>query len=259
MDEREGQAGALMEDWALTLNAGESFKLHPILRGRRAVLFDVGGTLLHPDWPRLARLAAEETGSSLSQEEMRRSLYEVLRGVDALLKSGGEIKINMRRPFWLFQGMYESLGVPPESSTRIIERMAALHAERHLWCGVEPDAESVLSELKAAGLQVAVISNTEDGRVAELLELTELAHHFDFLIDSYVVGHYKPSAKIFHLALERLGIKGGEAVYVGDSYGHDIIGARGAGIEGVLLDPLDFYAAADCTRIRRLGELIGPE
>ena len=36
-------------------------ELHPSLRGARACVFDAGGTLVHPDWERLAALAKKQT------------------------------------------------------------------------------------------------------------------------------------------------------------------------------------------------------
>ena len=47
------------------------------------------------------------------------------------------------------------------------------------------------------------------------------------------------------------------AVYVGDVYAIDVLGARAAGMESVLMDPLGRYdAPTDCPRIRTLGDLL---
>src|ERR671926_294918 len=55
--------------------------LHPSLDGARACVFDAGGTLVHPDWPRLAALAEEAAGRSFGADEMRRAFGEMLRGL----------------------------------------------------------------------------------------------------------------------------------------------------------------------------------
>ncbi|MGH9945110.1 MAG: HAD hydrolase-like protein, partial [Pyrinomonadaceae bacterium] len=47
-----------------------------------------------------------------------------------------------------------------------------------------------------------------------------------------------------------------EAVYVGDSYGHDALAARAAGLRAILLDPLNLYPDAVCARIGGLRDLI---
>jgi putative hydrolase of the HAD superfamily len=85
--------------------------------------------------------------------------------------------------------------------------------------------------------------------------LLDIAAHFDLLIDSHLVGLRKPDAAIFHYALEKLDVAPHEAVYIGDSYGHDVLGAQNAGLRAILLDPLDLYLESDCPRVHALSEL----
>jgi len=231
-------------------------RLYPLLRGARAVLFDAGGTLTHPDWERIALLAKLETGRDFEAAEMRRALYESLRAVDARLFEETFRASHTRRPGWGFQDMFCSLGVDEATCERLRLRLIAAHSEKHVWCSLDPDVPRVVNELKREGLRVGVISNTEDGRLKELFEMLEIASHFDLLVDSYICGVRKPDAAIFHHALEQLKIAPDEAVYVGDSYGHDVLGARRAGLRAILLDPLDIYAESDCARIHSLGELV---
>jgi len=230
--------------------------LHPALRGVRAVLFDVGGTLLHPDWERLGHLAQAETGRALTADELRRALRDILRAVDVSLRDGAPPPTDTHRRGWVFRRMYGALGFDDSVCERLSLSIDAAHTERHLWCGLDEDAAPVLTVLRAAGIRLAVISNTEDGRLDELMELAGLKSHFDFLIDSHVVGKRKPDAAIFHLALARLVIKPEEAVYVGDSYGHDALAALAVGMRAVLVDALDLFPDAICPRVRTLGELI---
>ncbi len=230
--------------------------LHPALRDKRAVLFDAGGTLVHPDWGRLALIAEEEMGRVLTPAELRHALYKEFQVVDQFLRNKQSAPEYTRQRGWTFARMYGALGMDSAACDRLNKRIDILHGERHLWCELDPEAPRVLVELKQAGLQVAVISNTEDGRLEELLEMVEIKRHFDTLIDSFIVGHRKPDRAIFHLTLERLKLATHEAVYVGDSYGHDVIGAEAAGLQAILLDPLDLYRDVECVRIQSLGELI---
>lgn len=238
--------------------SGEAYNtassLHPVLRGARAVLFDAGGTLSHPDWERIAQLAEQEMGRSFDTAEMRRRLYESMRVIDGRL-SEETIRAHTQRPGWVFRDMFGALGVDEETRARLAVQIQATHDEKHLWCGLDPSAPRVLSELKMAGLRIAVISNTEDGRLEELLKLLEIAAHFDLLVDSHLVGLRKPDPAIFHYTLEQLGVAPREAVYIGDSYGHDVLGAQQAGLQAILLDPLDLYLESDCPRIHSLSEL----
>lgn len=230
--------------------------LHPSLRGARACVFDAGGTLIHPDWLRLASLAASESGGEFGADEMRRAMCEVLKEAGEQLRRAGAQANDEQGRHWIFRRIYLSLGVEGEACERIIERLDAAHEERHLWCGLDPEATRVLEELRREGLSVAVISNTEDGRLRDALEAAGVASRFDLLIDSQLVGYRKPDAAIFRLALERLGVEASDAAFVGDSYEHDALAARDAGLRAILLDPLGMRPDSLCPRIGSLGELI---
>jgi putative hydrolase of the HAD superfamily len=109
--------------------------------------------------------------------------------------------------------------------------------------------------VRAAGLVAGVISNS-NGSVRSILEETGLAAHLDFIIDSSVVGVEKPDPRIFHLGLRAAGVAPAEAVYVGDLYSVDVLGARAAGLDGILLDPRGFWAPRDCRLARGLAEAV---
>jgi putative hydrolase of the HAD superfamily len=230
--------------------------LHPSLRGVRAVLFDMGGTLVHPDWERLAQLASREAGREFAAASLGRKFKEMMCEVDAGLQRGEPPPEDSKKRNWVFRRVYRALDMDDDTCEKLSGQLDATHAERHLWSAPDPEAPAVLDALRAAGLRIAVISNTEDGRLEELLDLVELKAHFDFFIDSYIVGARKPDAAIFELALSRLGIEPHEAAYIGDSYGHDALAALAAGMRAVLLDPLGLYPESVCPRIRTLGELI---
>lgn len=230
--------------------------LHPALNGARACIFDAGGTIVHPDWPRLSRLAADVSGRAFQPEEMRRAFGEMLRAVGLEMQAEDfALPDEMQRPHWTFRRMYVALGLDDLTCTTIVERLAASHAEKHIWCEPDPAARRVLDELKRQGLILAVISNTEDGRLIESLDAAGISDHFDLLIDSHLVGHRKPDAAIFRLTLERLGLEAHEAAYVGDSYVHDALAARAVGLHGILLDPLNLHPESVCQRIKTLDEL----
>jgi putative hydrolase of the HAD superfamily len=232
--------------------------LHPALRGVRAVLFDMGGTLVQPDWPRLAHVATAESGRTFNPTELERAMKEILCAVDLDLQMGRPLAADTRERHWVFRRMYGALGLDTDACARLSPLLDAAHEERHLWSLLDPDAPRVLATLRQHGLRLAVISNTEDGRLADLLDLVELTTHLDLQLDSYIVGVRKPDAAIFQLALTQLGVAPHEAAFVGDSYGHDALAAQAAGLRALLLDPLDLYPDCACPRIRRLTDLLGP-
>ncbi len=80
--------------------------------------------------------------------------------------------------------------------------------------------------------------------------------YLDFVATSEEAGANKPEPPIFLLALERARVDAREAVYVGDQYRTDVLGARGVGIRPVLIDRSGLMpGVSDCTRIRSLTEL----
>ena len=232
--------------------------LHPSLIGARACVFDAGGTLVHPDWPRLAAHAEEVSGSRFTDEEMRRAFGEMLKCVGGESPPGGRV-IDQTGRHWTFRAMYGGLGLDAAACETLVGRIDATHAERHVWCGVDPDAARVVEELKRAGLLVAVVSNTEDGRLLDSLGAAGLGGLFDLTIDSHLVGCKKPDPAIFRLALERLNVKADAAAFVGDSYALDALAARAVGMRAILLDPLDLHPESVVPRIRALGDLLPRE
>jgi putative hydrolase of the HAD superfamily len=104
-----------------------------------------------------------------------------------------------------------------------------------------------LEALRAAGLKLAVVSNSE-GTLAALLDRMDFTRHFDTIVDSWVLGVTKPAPAIFHTALERVGARPAEAVMVGDSLKADVAGAQAVGIAAALIDPCDLYREARVPR-----------
>ena len=113
----------------------------------------------------------------------------------------------------------------------------------------------MLAALRARGYQLGVVSNA-DGRVPSTLADRGLAEHFATIIDSHLVGVEKPHPRNFQLALEACGATPAQALFVGDIYEIDVVGARNAGLSAVLLDPLGLYDSVDCQRIDRVARLL---
>jgi HAD superfamily hydrolase (TIGR01509 family) len=231
--------------------------IHPALNGVRACIFDAGGTLVHPDWPRLSHIAEKVSGRAFEAAEMGRAFGEMLKAVGIeMQREGFVLSDDMTRPHWTFRRMYGVLGLDEVTCDSVVGDLDGAHLERHLWCGIDSEVPRVLDELKRQGLLLAVISNTEDGRLIDLLDAAGIAERFDLLIDSHLVGYRKPDAAIFRLALERLELKADEAAYVGDSYVHDALAARAVGLRAILLDVHDLHPESVCPRVRALSELI---
>lgn len=220
----------------------------------KAVLFDVGNTLLWLDHPFILDLLREH-GVETPEDELLAAQYAGKLLLDEMVRTG-QAGDDAHRGRIFFAEVFRQLGVPDETFPLIAKRLYARHAEKNLWCSVQQGTDDVLHELKRRGYRLGVISNA-DGTVERLLRDMGLLGHFEFVIDSTSVGVEKPDPRIFRMALERMGIEPHEAVYVGDVYEIDVAGARAAGIRGVLIDPLMRLGHLDCDRIASLTELPG--
>jgi HAD superfamily hydrolase (TIGR01662 family) len=96
------------------------------------------------------------------------------------------------------------------------------------------DVPDVLRELRACGLTIGLISNTQRC-------LTSFQSHFALeglfavTVSSAAHGFMKPHPSIFESALRQAGARAEESVMVGDSLDHDIAGARRLGMQAILV------------------------
>jgi putative hydrolase of the HAD superfamily len=220
----------------------------------KALLFDFGNTLAFLDYELLAREFSRLGGRKLDAATMERAEYEGRAALDRCMMSstGPSDPDQPNREY--FRAWMNAAGIPHDEVRDHGHRFQALNQEETLWRVIRPGTIELLERLKSRGFKLAVISNA-DGRVANDARRFGLAAHFDVIIDSQVVGVAKPDPRIFQIALERLGVASGEALYAGDIYSIDMIGARAAGIEGRLIDRLECYSWVEHHRIRHVGEL----
>ncbi len=125
------------------------------------------------------------------------------------------------------------------SSGRVPELLDALwpeHCAHNFWCRVPEGLVHALALARAAGVRVAVVSNSE-GVLAAFFDRIAIGAAFDLVVDSGVVGFEKPDPRIFRVALDRFGIGPERALHLGDNFSTDVLGARAAGIRVALVDP----------------------
>ena len=219
----------------------------------KAVFFDAGGTLVHVDYERVRRALRETVGRAPSSEALEHAEYEGRAAVEAAMAADPALKDGARWQIHFF-GALSSLAFTADEPQRAGPGIRAEHQRANLWTAVQPGAAAGLRSLRSAGLAVGCISNS-DGTVEELLQRVGLGDALDFVVDSGVVGVEKPDPAIFALALERAGVAPAEALHVGDLFAVDVVGARRAGIEPVLLDPLGRYGDRGCRTARDVPTL----
>jgi putative hydrolase of the HAD superfamily len=217
----------------------------------RAVLFDYGGTLDAPGVPWVERFLQlyREAGWGESKERIRAAFGHATRcAYNDTQVSGFSLEETVA---FHVERQREYLGRPDAKlSTEVADRFVRL---------ARADLQTSRETLERLQPRVAlgVISNFY-GNVHLLLE-AGIAPLLSVILDSTRVGISKPDPAIFNLALERIGCAATEAVYVGDSFEKDVVGAHAAGVHTAWLVGSSDRACPDPglveLRLRELAEL----
>lgn len=217
----------------------------------RAILLDAGNTLVFLDGGRLADLCAE-VGVRL--DEIRFPAGELAARatlVDGMPDGSTGLEPGLWRRY--FRDVLRGSGVPWWRLPRVARRLRQAGSLVHLWSRVEEGTAQALARLRRDGYRLAVLSNA-DGTMEELIEQVGLREYFEFVLDSGTVAWEKPDPRIFRDAVARLGVEPADALYAGDLYHVDVLGARAAGMDAVLVDPLN-RRSHDVDRIPTVAHL----
>jgi HAD superfamily hydrolase (TIGR01549 family) len=98
-------------------------------------------------------------------------------------------------------------------------------------------ARELLYDLRAAGYGLGLLTNgLSDGQWEKIRSL-HIEHHFDAVVVAGDVDVYKPDPCAFAVLLDRLGAHAPKALFVGDSYEMDVLGAHAAGLAAAWVRP----------------------
>jgi putative hydrolase of the HAD superfamily len=220
----------------------------------RGVFFDAGNTVVFPDYD-IYRGIAVSLGADVGIDEVVRAEAHARSAFDRAVASSSQRGV---MAYWsvYYTPFYERLGVPADFVPDAIERTRVANEDGlGIWKVPVEGLSETVGALRERGLRVGIVSNS-DGRLERRLESIGIAGHFEFVVDSAVVGVSKPDPRIFRKALERAGLEASEVAYVGDYYEVDVVGARAAGMTPVLFDPIGAYGAVDCPVVQRLGDIV---
>jgi putative hydrolase of the HAD superfamily len=223
----------------------------------RAVLFDVGETLVHPapSFPELFSTVVAAEGHTRSPDAVIDASRAVFHRFSAPAR---DVELWTTSPersarFWksVYERMLSELGIPDDGHLAdVLYARFTDPANYALFDDVVP----TLDELEAAGLVLAIVSNFE-AWLEDLLGTLGVRDRFAVRVISGREGVEKPDLRIFQLALERLSLDPVDAMYVGDNPEFDVAPASTLGMTPVLIDRRDRFPDADTTRITDLREL----
>jgi putative hydrolase of the HAD superfamily len=115
----------------------------------------------------------------------------------------------------------------PEQITRLVD------LDARMWMDLNEHMLTWHSELKAAGVRTAILSNMGTDVLRALRRDFSWLSDFDVLIWSCEAGCAKPDPSIYSHAIEKLGIPAGEALFI-DNLEENIAAARAAGLQGIV-------------------------
>ena len=203
----------------------------------RAVLFDAGATLLHPDPPVEAIYAREfaADGARFTEEDFLRAVTRAWEEIHASAEADRYGGVRGEPEFWrVFLERVRSFLDGGSVSPAAFDRLAAHFRNPNSWA-VYADVVPALEELSRHDFALAIVSNW-DSYLPKLLAALGLDGYFGTIAVSAIEETGKPHAEIFHRACRRLRVEPSEALHVGDSLAEDLEGARSAGLSALLLD-----------------------
>jgi putative hydrolase of the HAD superfamily len=232
----------------------------------RAVVFDLGGTLVHwPNWDGDAPLKWGLAYDALAREADGLPLPDRERFVVAMRAAEKAHWERVDREHW---------SGPPTGLVSDGFRRLELDADERMllaamdgyaravagWSTVFPDSRDTLVLLRERGYRLGLLSNT--WWAAEWHNADIAAHGLADLIDELVytsdLPHSKPHPSVFREISARLGVEPPECVMIGDRQIDDVSGAKGVGMRGVWRrneDGFPTWDGAPDAAIDRLSQL----
>ena len=208
----------------------------------RTIFFDAGFTLLRPS-PSSAAVClkvCEQLGLHIHLDQLQPQLNVAQDYFFRQTRLNWHIwaEEQVIAEFWI--GYYMNLLRPfveEHDEPRLYQLAQAItrEFERHTSWELYPDVLPILETLRAHHYSLGVISDWGIA-LGPILREHHLNQYFDYLLVSAVTRHAKPSPALYELALQRANAVPDYSIHIGDSYIHDVLGARSVGITPVLLD-----------------------
>ncbi len=210
------------------------------ITGIKAVLFDLGGTLIEyinnpsPDVYRKFQNQLTDGDPQISYPDFRMIIERYwVTMQDEFYSADLNLKITDFN-----QTFFAQLGFSDESAKRLATPFDDLIFELELDCTIAIDgAIELLDFLKNNGYKIGLVSNAShsENRLRLLMRKVGIEDYFETVVISSVMGIRKPDPRIFLKALDDLGVQASEALYIGDREEYDAVGAMNAGMRFVIV------------------------
>jgi len=218
-----------------------------------AVFFDVDFTLIHPG-PRFQGVGYQATCLRHGLHVDAAAFEQAVAGAASVLESSDQL-YEARLYLNYTRRIIELMGGSGPGADAAAQELYDDWAHHHHF-SLYDDVNATLQTLRARGLRLGLISNSHRP-LASFLSHFELDDLISVSVSSSEHGFLKPHPRIFQTALDLMAVRAADAVMVGDSFPQDVVGARRAGMRGVLLarGTVDPRAGEDVTVIRSLADL----
>lgn len=199
----------------------------------RAVIFDWFGTLAHweHDGPSNYSSVLARFGH-VPPEGLIDEYHRRWDGVDHREHSVDEIAYLAWTRSRL-RSLVGECGVVDDQAEEVVE--ALLAADTGAEMVLFPEALPVLLELRRRGMAIGICSNW-GWDLDAVLQATGVATLVDTAVTSAKAGFRKPHSGIYQVITDKLAVPAHETIFVGDSWGPDVIGPMAFGVTAVHVD-----------------------
>ena len=200
----------------------------------RAVMFDLGNTLMHavaPDmWPEVIHRGNQAlmdylcnlnilTECDTFTVEFNQRLHQYYAERDKQMIETST--------FLVLKELLTEKGYADVSDRVIRESLDEHYAVTQKNWKLEKDTVTCLEALQQGNYKMGIISNAGDDRdVQQLVKRFGIDSYFELILTSAACGYRKPHQRIFELALEYFNVRAEEVAMVGDTLNADILGAN---------------------------------
>ena len=210
----------------------------------QAILFDLDGTLIDnyaSFWQAFDGFAAEFPNVFRTEDEVQRATW-----IDVYYRS------NRKSAYQAFCKRYGWQDAPEFDE---VWKLWFSHYVRH--AKPFPWTVDLLTHLQEKQIAIGILTNGSSEYQWEKLRSSSLNRYFEHVLVSEEIGIAKPSPEPYRLIAELLDVSVGDCLFVGDTPHTDILGAKNAGMDSLLVsgksDPIGAtYHANDITFVMEL-------